>query len=322
MKFTMPILALIVALLLVASQSIYTVDQTKYAIKFQLGEIVETKTAARPVLQGAAGPERPLLRQPQPDAREQRVRPRDDVREDAAAGRLHRALADQRREAVLRLRPGRRGSRAPPAVADGPLQSRRGVQQAHDARRHLDRARSHHDRDAAEGRRRRQDDRRRGRRRAAAPHRAAARRHGPGLPADGIGAPARGQRAAFDSAPRNRKRSAPTPTASGRSSSPTRTARRRRSRAKATPRPRPSTRRRTGRIRSSTRSTAASRPTSRRSATGATSWSSIRARSSSSTSSSTVRAARRARPRSKRRPSVTRQGDSSWTRCGRPLRCC
>jgi membrane protease subunit HflC len=44
MKFTMPILALIVALLLVASQSIYTVDQTKFAIKFQLGEIVETKT--------------------------------------------------------------------------------------------------------------------------------------------------------------------------------------------------------------------------------------------------------------------------------------
>jgi membrane protease subunit HflC len=44
MKFTMPILALIVALLLVASQSIYTVDQTKYAIKFQLGEIIETKS--------------------------------------------------------------------------------------------------------------------------------------------------------------------------------------------------------------------------------------------------------------------------------------
>ncbi len=44
MKFTMPILALIVAALLVASQSIYTVDQTKFAVKFQLGEIVETKT--------------------------------------------------------------------------------------------------------------------------------------------------------------------------------------------------------------------------------------------------------------------------------------
>ena len=41
---TMPILAFLVAILLVASQSLYTVDQTKYAIKFQLGEIVETKT--------------------------------------------------------------------------------------------------------------------------------------------------------------------------------------------------------------------------------------------------------------------------------------
>ncbi len=43
MKFTIPILALLVAVLLVVSQSIYTVDQTKYAIKFQLGEIVETR---------------------------------------------------------------------------------------------------------------------------------------------------------------------------------------------------------------------------------------------------------------------------------------
>lgn len=42
----MPILALFVALLLVASQSLYTVDQTKYAIKFQLGEVVEVKTEA------------------------------------------------------------------------------------------------------------------------------------------------------------------------------------------------------------------------------------------------------------------------------------
>ena len=46
MKFAMPILALVVALLLVASQSLYTVDQTKYAIKFQLGEIVETQATA------------------------------------------------------------------------------------------------------------------------------------------------------------------------------------------------------------------------------------------------------------------------------------
>ncbi|MDQ6619161.1 MAG: protease modulator HflC [Pseudomonadota bacterium] len=46
MRFTMPILALLVAILLVASQSLYTVDQRQYAIKFQLGEIVDVKTAA------------------------------------------------------------------------------------------------------------------------------------------------------------------------------------------------------------------------------------------------------------------------------------
>jgi membrane protease subunit HflC len=46
MRFTMPILAFLVAVLLVLSQSVYTVDQTKYAIKFQLGEIVEVQSEA------------------------------------------------------------------------------------------------------------------------------------------------------------------------------------------------------------------------------------------------------------------------------------
>jgi regulator of protease activity HflC (stomatin/prohibitin superfamily) len=46
MKFTMPILALVVAALLVASQTLYTVDQRQFAIKFQLGEIVETQPNA------------------------------------------------------------------------------------------------------------------------------------------------------------------------------------------------------------------------------------------------------------------------------------
>jgi len=46
MRFTAPILAVIVALLLVASQCVYTVDQRKYAIKFQLGEIVDTQAQA------------------------------------------------------------------------------------------------------------------------------------------------------------------------------------------------------------------------------------------------------------------------------------
>src|SRR5512145_141068 len=40
MRFTMPLLALVVAVLIVLSKSVYTVEQTKYAIKFQLGEIV------------------------------------------------------------------------------------------------------------------------------------------------------------------------------------------------------------------------------------------------------------------------------------------
>ncbi len=46
MRLTMPLLALIVALLLVASQAVYTVDQTKYAIRFQLGEIVDINDRA------------------------------------------------------------------------------------------------------------------------------------------------------------------------------------------------------------------------------------------------------------------------------------
>ena len=46
MKFTMPLLALLVAALLVASQSLYTVDQKQYAIRFQLGEIIETQANA------------------------------------------------------------------------------------------------------------------------------------------------------------------------------------------------------------------------------------------------------------------------------------
>ena len=46
MKFTMPLLALLVAVLLVLSQALYTVDQKQYAILFQLGEIIETQPNA------------------------------------------------------------------------------------------------------------------------------------------------------------------------------------------------------------------------------------------------------------------------------------
>jgi len=44
MKFTLPILAVVVAAILVASQSLFSVHQTQYAIKFQLGEVVEVIT--------------------------------------------------------------------------------------------------------------------------------------------------------------------------------------------------------------------------------------------------------------------------------------
>jgi len=46
MRISMPVAATVVALLFVASQSVYTVDQRRYAIKFQLGEVVETKSTA------------------------------------------------------------------------------------------------------------------------------------------------------------------------------------------------------------------------------------------------------------------------------------
>jgi membrane protease subunit HflC len=44
MRIGMPLLALLVAVLLVLSQSMYTVDQRKYAVKLQLGEFVDTKS--------------------------------------------------------------------------------------------------------------------------------------------------------------------------------------------------------------------------------------------------------------------------------------
>jgi membrane protease subunit HflC len=45
MRFTMPVLAIVVAAILVLSQSVFTVAQTQSAIKFQLGEVIEVITA-------------------------------------------------------------------------------------------------------------------------------------------------------------------------------------------------------------------------------------------------------------------------------------
>jgi modulator of FtsH protease HflC len=46
MKAAVPIFALVIVALLLLSQSIYTVDQRQYAIKFQLGEFIEAQTEA------------------------------------------------------------------------------------------------------------------------------------------------------------------------------------------------------------------------------------------------------------------------------------
>ena len=46
MKAIMPVVAALVAIVLVLSQALYTVDQRQYAIKFQLGEFIEAKTEA------------------------------------------------------------------------------------------------------------------------------------------------------------------------------------------------------------------------------------------------------------------------------------
>jgi membrane protease subunit HflC len=74
MKFTMPLVALLVALLLVASQALYTVDQRQFAIKFQLGEIIDTHPTAGlytkwPLLQNVKFYDKRilLLENPEPD---------------------------------------------------------------------------------------------------------------------------------------------------------------------------------------------------------------------------------------------------------------
>src|ERR1700730_6812904 len=74
MRIVMPILALVVAVVLVLSQSLYTVDQKQYAIKFQLGEFIDAKTEAglyfkAPLLQNITFSDRRilLLDAPRPD---------------------------------------------------------------------------------------------------------------------------------------------------------------------------------------------------------------------------------------------------------------
>ena len=175
-----------------------------------------------------------------------RRRPRRHVGEDAARGRLRRAVADHRRAPVLRRGAGQRGPRAEracrrPCAAISPRNStRRTMHEAISTGRDqiMTVTRQKADQDARNIGVEVVDVRLR---RLALPTDVT----GPRVRAHGVGAPARGQRAALDRRrgvgedPRRRRSPAP--------GDPRRrlSRRRRRSRAKATPRRRPSTPRRT-----------------------------------------------------------------------------
>ena len=135
MKSRCRILAFVVALLLVASQSLYTVDQRKYAIKFQLGEIVETKTEAGlyfkvPLLQNVQVLRQGILTLDNPEPDRMTTSEKKPLLVDFIV--LWRIIDVQ---AVLRLGAGRRGGGAPAPRADRAREPRRGIQQARRARR-------------------------------------------------------------------------------------------------------------------------------------------------------------------------------------------
>ncbi len=169
----------------------------QYAIKFQLGEFIDAKTEAGlylkvPLLQNVKFYDKrhPPLETSDPDR--VTTSEKKPLKVDFIA---YWRIIDVRKyyQSVHR----RRRNGPPPPGADDTRQPGRGDQQAHAARGDIDRARKDHDDDAAKSRRRRQVDRRRGRRRPAASGRAARRSARPGLPADGVGAQTRRQRAAL-----------------------------------------------------------------------------------------------------------------------------
>ena len=253
MKFTMPVLAVLDAVLLVASQSLYTVDQRQYAIRFQLGEIIETQSNAglyakiplmqnikfydkRTLLLDNSDPDRITTSEKKPllvdffvlwrivDVKQYYISVQGD--EEAARRRLSQTVRSNLAEEI----------------------NKRTVHDAISGERDkiMNTTRQKADLDAksigveiVDVRLRRVE-----------------------LPPD-VTSCARRARP-------NPRRSAPMPTASAPSSSPTPIATRRRSRATATPRRRRSMRRPTARTPSSTRSTAASKPTRGRSGTRAT----------------------------------------------------
>ena len=214
MKFTMPLLALLVAVLLVALAVALHGRPAQYAIKFQLGEIIETQPNAGlyfkvPLLQNVKFYDKRIL-----TPRQRRARPDHDVREEAAARRLLRAwrITDVKQYYISVQGDEEAARRRLSQTVRANLAEEFNKRTMHEAIS-AERDKIMTD-DAAEGRRRREDDRRRDRRRAAAPRRAAARRHRPGLSRGWNPSAGASPTSCARSARPSPRRSAPTPTAS------------------------------------------------------------------------------------------------------------
>ena len=151
---------------------------------------------AGPVFPGPGAAERAPLRHAHPDAGFARCRALPHQREQERARGLLREVARDRRAPVLRLGARRSRRRRGAHLADGQRRAARGIRQAHRARRGLGRAREDHATVAEQGRQGRARHRRGSRRRAPEARRPRAGDLLGRLSPHGVGAQARGQRAA------------------------------------------------------------------------------------------------------------------------------
>ncbi len=92
-----PLVAALIAVALVISGALFTVDQRQNAMVFQLGEVKEVITKPGLQLQVADDPERALFRHAHPVLRRRRAAALHHLREEAGAGRLLRQVAHRRR---------------------------------------------------------------------------------------------------------------------------------------------------------------------------------------------------------------------------------
>ncbi len=211
-----PVAAVLIALLLVASSVLFTVDQRQNAIVFQLGEVKEVITTPGlqfkwPLIQNVRVFDMRIL-----DLRRRRAAALPHLGQPPGAGGFVRQVAHRRRQAVLRFGAGRRDRSDAAPAPDHFGRAARRVRRAHRARRGLGRARDGDGQGAREGRPGPAPHRRRDRRRAPEARRPAAGSERVGVPPHGGREQAHRQRAALHRRRRVRARSARTPTASAR----------------------------------------------------------------------------------------------------------